>query len=1329
MGQSAGADRSMSRTLRLHVPVVYNQFHWSLRLRDDSGLDVRADVQLDPSRAEHQELIDRPRDPVRRADAGTRARLRATLTDALGPDVVRELTAADVSEVWLRASPIARVALTLPLEVLFDDTSTIVVRQLLGTPAAPEADAVPAGVLAGFALCPEDGYLCLHEEARLLQEAAAVGSHHVDELFITFTGEQFLERGRGRAVVHLAGHGSGSAMSCPRAAGARQTLTARELIDAWSERPPGVVVLNFCESSSERDVSRLLSTVALDSVDLDAYQAGLVTAEAVSMGSFAIDLAAGLPTAVVAMRTPVHDVAARRFAATFYGALLGGGVPLVDAFRRALEADCPVDDAGVPVPTLYLSTSDVPVLGGGDQETPISRPDDRTRRYVNYLYKGFTAWAQVSDQQWMCSVTGWDSSVREHVLAHLVQVGEPDRPDGRRPLVEPASESSVFVVGGPPGENTKAVQLDLDSLPSVVPIREVTSLRPLPAASDAQLLAYATCQVPSVLEALHEVPIEAAVAALRDAASGRSPILDRSLRWDLARVLLDYLPNGARGAVLAWSEAKWARLQSFGPLGIDVAASRFLLEDDFFVSARLHEMLIPMANDRGLAIEEVGQMLIQLAGAEVASISVDAALGRYPEVISFDLLTASRAWESCSDAAVASYRSTFMDSRLSFLGLREATDSVATPELIVLAQTCLAAGDQRFWPLLDVLRRRTPASLAERLAEAASAAGLPHDGTAGDSGQGWKLVLDDLHAGRRGAARAGLNLLEPSGDGEQLSVRVARIVLQDPPDDPRRALEEAAGLIDEVLAELQDGADRQRSITWLNGLRQLSSAALELLGEDDASVAVLVEHWEEVQRFGGSSTLQLLAGGPLVERLRALSRFAEARAVLDVMLSLSADSPPSAVRCWTVALDLTLLTFEQRFSRLPATIDLLVDLLRAWDAPGADVLHRCFLALSSAELSIERGGRGIVWLALADYASGEAGSMKRAAGARGVSEVFGVTVADVVGAAPELEAALRPVLDRIPTQRPFAAFFESWLAAWEPASAVDLVVTALGAENAAALRARATAGCAFAQLAERNLARGGTPEETIQLPDGWDPASLEAVVDAHPPLRTLLANVLAERFVAVLPLVRAAHAGGADARIELFGALLGHFRAGETARPPSMRSPPSSVAARPGRSSRTSCAGFLTTGPRFKRESWPRSVCGERTPTPSSRRRRHRCARSRRRPGSRPSATRPPIRHPRMRSGGRSSPRWVLRPPSKSPITAASRRPSPRRPTDQLSRSRTPWSETFRRGSRSESPHSNAGSTPGNVTVRCARSRSSPRVRTRRNQGAAYGDARSATPA
>ncbi|MGB0096037.1 MAG: hypothetical protein WBP81_26295 [Solirubrobacteraceae bacterium] len=59
--------------------------------------------------------------------------------------------------------------------------------------------------------------------------------------------------------------------------------------------------------------------------------------------------------------------------------------------------------------------------------------------------------------------------------------------------------------------------------------------------------------MPTILEALNDLPITELVAALRHIASGRSEFLDRKLRWDLIREIIAFLPDAPKRALSAWS--------------------------------------------------------------------------------------------------------------------------------------------------------------------------------------------------------------------------------------------------------------------------------------------------------------------------------------------------------------------------------------------------------------------------------------------------------------------------------------------------------------------------------------------------------------------------------------------------------------------------------------------------------------------------------------------------------------------------------------------------------------------------------------------------------
>lgn len=1134
----------MPETLRLRVTHHYSPFRWAWTLTDDRELDLSSDAELMLDSPRHQELIDRARVQARTVDPTIRGRLRSTLIEVIGEEFASVLAARPIDELHVVAEPMCRVALTLPLEVLFDGPATLVVRELSGPRGQASRGDRVGGVLAGFALCPGDGYLCLHEEARLLTRAAEAGGHGIDELFITFTGDEFLALGRGRDVVHLAGHGNGAAMRCPRAMGCEPALTARDMIDAWRDAPPDVVVLNFCESSSERDVTHLLSLAARDTVELDEHLNRLRSTDGAATSSMAVDLAAGLVTAVVAMRTPVDDSAARRFAETLYREYLGRAAPLTDAFRSAMAAECSVDAAGVPIPTLYMSHRPEALATSSPRASPSASSHDRGRRYVNYFYNAFGALAPLLSQPWVCAVTGWESDVRNHVVAHLTELCARRYPEHGPPRIHQASESLTLIAGRPSGSERVAVQVDLESLPSAVPLVEVATWRGSLRPADARLLAYASCQVPSILEALTQAPITQVIEALRRTAWGRSAFRDRDLRWDLARELIAFLPDGPRRAVSAWSDAKWAAVERLGPLAVDVAACRFLLGDDFYQSEQTHRMLTHLAKTRDIQIDTLIGVLNELVDAGVASVSPDVVAGAGPEAVSIDLVTASRAWAACSDEAAASFISAQIESETAFLRLRDAADSVETMDIILLAHTCLEAGDDRLWPLLDLLCRRGADSTAQQLGEAAAAAGFVRDASREEL-PGWAAIIEDLHQGRFSAVSANLDDVDTSTAEAALQLRVVRLAMGGDRRPPHELIEQIDDLVEEVLAESRLGLDAHTTIVLLNALRQVASSAFEALGDTEASLSALVQHWHEVSALDGGTIHQVHAGALLARRLQELKRFQEARELVDHLVVISADAGPSLTLCWPLALDLSLLALEGRLSRIPASAERLVELLRNWESPRVDILRHCLAALGAGELALDHGSRGLAWFALADYVTPEGVATSWLELAAYGREIYSVAEADIIDAAADLTEVVGPLLARARAHdKSFIDFVSTWLASLPQPADVDTLARAIGAEEAAALRERADAGCAFARLAVRGISDTYEPDDLLRLPDDWDPVSFEAVVGVQPPLGTLLARAVPEKFLGPLPVLRAAYAGNLDARIAFMGVLAGDFQLG-----------------------------------------------------------------------------------------------------------------------------------------------------------------------------------------
>ncbi|MGH2878570.1 MAG: hypothetical protein ACRDK4_03050 [Solirubrobacteraceae bacterium] len=741
----------------------------------------------------------------------------------------------------------------------------------------------------------EDPYLPLHAEARVLTKAAREAEIAYDELFLAFTAEDLLSAGRDSSIVHLAGHGRGGRWRCYWR-GDREVaiLTSQDLVDAWRDAPPRLFVLDFCESSSEADALRLAEAIK-GAIALHAYSQQTFSREQnAPTSSMALDLVASLPTAVLALRTTADDTQAREFVGAFYDAHLVDGLPLEEAFAQAVAERGFHDDAGLPVPCLYISTDQPATHRDGtrasDQPGPVESLDDRQRRCLNTFYKAIGPLGRAMGGQRMCSVTGDIGDSRELLIESLrdatalwtsITAGV----ECPEPVVEVINDHHHLVKWtlGAEGHSV-GVGIDLEGLPPDTTIGELLACRRRLAFEELLLVAYATCDVPPIVEAVIACNVGAIAKRLQKVAAGRSSLTDRKVRWDLASELIDCLPADRRSTIRAWSDAKWEKLQSFGPMAIDIFASRFLLSAYSWMMVTTVRALDHMVERLELNPEIVWAKLTELIAAGLAQRGVDLLANGTPPLLSLDLLTAARAWAACSDEAAHAFAEHAIDGEIVALGLDHGIDGQATGRLAALAQTCLTVGDPRAGRLLAELAVRDDgAAVAAKLRERADTTvrQAMDEHMAEDVPNAWD-TWERLY--QRGQLKEAASILDeiaedPGGADHPLRIAVTRLGVTEL--SPSDLLAQATDIERQLIASLDDREATNTDLDLLLMTRQMKASAMHDLGTGIAAAEILQWHFVQAVSLGASPSQLVAAGASAVAALAQEGALAQAREVWD----------------------------------------------------------------------------------------------------------------------------------------------------------------------------------------------------------------------------------------------------------------------------------------------------------------------------------------------------------------------------------------------------------------------------------------------------------------
>jgi hypothetical protein len=975
-------------TLRVVEQIGPTKWKWEFA---DAERSTRSEVRLNPTSPDHQVLLERAALAQRMPGVELRAELTRQLAGLLTDELADCIAGTAAPRLYVSGPRASHVALSLPFELLFRPDSHGAVIRVVSNAKRPVPYSPPpsAGgrVVAGFALRTEDQYLPLHSEAGALAEIAGRAAVPYDELFVVFTAEDLLRIAHDASVVHLAGHGHEGAMACywPHGTGAT-TLSSADLIEAWREGAPDLVVLNFCESSSEADMLRLIEATHGSNISLQEYSARLVSsAPGAASSSMALDLAAALPTAVLALRTSADDAQARAFSRSFHTRHLLHRLSVEDAYAETLAEDGFHDDAGLPIPTLYLGEAGPPsrheeTARSGGARARVGCLEPEQRRWVNRFHRVTAPLGSVLDADWLFFVGG--SSELRPVALDAIQsaISLADEVRGTPDLAAPSTEivgDHHHLLTRRPGSEEEAelfgFSVHVESLPTDATIGELLGNRRGVAFSDLSLVARATCDVPMVLDAVLECDLGEIAARLRRAPASHSLIVDRETHWTLARELIASLPAERAASISRWAEAKWRAVESLGPLAIDVAAARYLLGGDGWRFDRTLAALSHLAAKTGVEPRALMSKLDKLTAAGVVVPAPDTFEDGLPQAISVDLLTASRAWANCSQAAAEAYMEHMLEKEMSALPTADFIAGVDSWLLAVLAELCLALEDPRLSVLLEALAAREDgAALAAALLARADAGTLARIEAASEApDDSWRRWDRLYQSGKQAEAEALLDVIDgapDSGREHPLRVAVNRLALASG-DRPEERLREATALEDRLVAMLGDPGDDDLELGFLLAVSQVKARALSALGDHDAADDVLVDNFVQTREHSYHPATYVFAGGSAISLLAQRNACARARALWESIEAATRDMPVSPAKIFALAAELQLLMAEGRWLQARPAAHSLLDELGSWQEPRADMAR---VSVELCARALVGKAHGFVLLALREMVQGEA---------------------------------------------------------------------------------------------------------------------------------------------------------------------------------------------------------------------------------------------------------------------------------------------------------------------------------------------------------------------
>lgn len=1128
---------------------------WKWSFGDERGR-FEADVEFDVAAPDGQLLIERVNPSAARSTGpDLRAELVRCLRAVIGEQEADAIATSPAPFLHVSGTRASHLALTLPYELLFRPADPGRVIRFVAQPFAkvePVRIGEPDSMLAAFALRAEDGFLPLHREASAVERAARRANIAYDELFLACAAEDILSAGAGASILHLTGHGHAGLWRCHWRQRDEVALTSSELIQAFGQRAPQLFVLDFCESSSEAEALRIAEATMTGMVALHDYSVQTFSPEQTTpSSSMAIDLAAALPTAVLALRTSADDTQARRFVEAFYDAFLVDRQPLRQAFARAVAEQGFYDDAGIPVPSLFVSSAlsdfDSREMSPALRTGVVRAPSNSHRWCLNAFYKAIGALAVSLEKRVLCSASGNVGDSRDRLVESLNEAirlwaaitGAAQPPE---PVVESLGDNNRLVRWKLSDAETGGglIGIDLESLPSEIALVELLANRRGIGFADLTLIGFATCDIPLTVEALSTARIEPLAERLRQLFDDRSALGDRSLRWRLASELIDHLPTEQAATIRRWSDAKWERLQGLGPLAVDLCAARFVLGDEswlFESSAAAFDLLITHLD---LDPDEVRETIVAMIEAGVGQRGTDLLTEESPKQLLIDMLTASRAWAACSEEAVAVYGEHLVNRQVTALGVEHDLSSVTTESLTSLGNLCVTVGDQRIVEVIVELERRDGGrAAAARLRSGAdpSIAAEVERRLAAVEPDLW-VEWRRLHeAGEAAEAEVLLATLGEDPEATDHTLRIDLIRLGTSDLEPAEVVERSTDLERRLIEPLRDRAATDTEHELLLMARQIKARALDQLGESLAAAEVLFDNFNFALAEEADLPRLIAAGSSAAAALADSGDVRRARSTWNVIAGAVEGLHPSERLVVALDAEVNLLVHEGRLLRARVVSERLLDVIGAWSEPKPTVL---FHALRACATGFDDRPESFALLTLVrardPISNGLLPNEEQL-----LADAFGHLRRDqVVRAAADLAAVLPLASLGITVDEYISATGDVFdaLSEMDPLSANEV---RLGQEAVAALIARAADGCLMSETILSSLEENDPgPFDPVNEPAG--PPELQRLATEHGRLGDILGHLVADNFDLSMPVTVAAFAGSREARTIWAGLMIGDFQ-------------------------------------------------------------------------------------------------------------------------------------------------------------------------------------------
>lgn len=1138
---------------QIAVQRVRGPWNWSWVVQY-AGAQFYSNVVIDPRNPTHQAILDRDVLAGTGVSTWLVQQVRDALAEIVGVDVRAIFASPEITRLTISAPLACHVALSLPYELLAPrDPGLVVIRRLTGTQRPSPAVVPPARrIVLASALVADDPYLPLHKEAEALVRLMEPTAFTVEEMFLSFSAEDLCDAGRGAAIVHIAGHGShnGIRMSS-RLMPNLNTVDAAQFVRAWRDNAPNLVVLNACESANDRDVAEMIGVANVSDIGGAEHLAGLVSGTA-SLSSMALAIAAALPTAVIALRVPVDDVDARRFAESFYLRYLVDELHLPSAFEAAVREAGFTDDLGVPVPRLFVNSAWTPIERDTSVEVGVRTSSVMTygeRRCMNIFYNVFAPLAESDLTMTIVHVSGDNETLRGlsvSAVERLMSIRWPATKMERteRSPSENAQVTTLRVVGAGP-EKPVLMGIDVESLPDQIAVGELFARRGTLSTHELWLVHHATGSVPALVLGVLDADMEGLAKKLVAIAGERRLLLDPGLGWELAQAAIRSLPAGQRAELQRWSDHKWSILRDLGPLAVDIAAVRCVQGPTHWMPRNTIEMLGHYIQDAGVTAAALVATLRALVDSGVAGIGPDEFYGGRREVTSVDLLTAYRAWAACSDSARIAHTRAFVH-RAAEPALMDQGD-VPVEWLHHLARLAVAGRSDALWLFADRLAEAGEENLAADLRRRGEDVGMVALHLEKSSlAKAWSR-FEDVSNTAFPEAGGYLDEIAQMPDANPNEVAAMRLALAASDEDPPALLERAAALEEELLLEWTSASDHD--LHPLTLVRQAKATALLALGRREESAAVLAAHFEWAITEVGPTDSVALAGALAVRRMLQVGMLAEGVRLAD-RLSQVAEALPSGMGKLTalssgVLADVT----SGRDTRAFVRSEALLALVGEWGAPRGEAMALILdVCRDATALSEQHGARALGLAALCEWFDDVPG-LRFAPNARSAQRLANlacdVDPDEVRSALSELVACLARPLTVL--GRTVDGLADS-LAAQIAAGALKLRRVPAGPADdlqvLQQLRLRSAARCPLARLLLRSFCSDGSdlapPLDSLTIDD----LLLQQV--GLPTLRNIFDDYLPELTVAGLPLVAQSYRGVPGARVVWFGLLLGDLMQEET---------------------------------------------------------------------------------------------------------------------------------------------------------------------------------------